>query len=212
MRVPLVSAIQLLSTLFALELYAQDEVSNEHDARYKKPVLMPTEEQPSTRNFGIGIGSMGGYGIAAINLRGKIPTGTDGLPWVGLELGGGWTPPGGYQLTAGPVGSVNDEKNKWRIVSGAAAVLLHFHRMHYLPVRAGFDIGRSVYFLLGYGFEHLNLEGFFSWGVEVGILYQPFLKQNIGNLVQCRADIECASKEMWPVIPYVRFSLHFYVV
>ena len=180
--------------------------------KYKTPELMASRPEPETRSFGLGIGTMGGFGIAALDVRGKIDTGSAVLPWVGLEPGGGWTPPNGYQLTAGPVGKVNEEKNKWRIVSVAASVLLYFHRMHYLPIRSGWDLGRSVYFMLGYGFEHLNHEGFFSWGVEAGILYQPFIEQNIEKLVDCGNQLECQDNEFWPVIPYVGFSLHFYLV
>ncbi|MCP4606230.1 MAG: HEAT repeat domain-containing protein [Proteobacteria bacterium] len=186
-----------------------EDVEKEYD-KYRQPSLSLDEKEPTTRYLAIGFGSMGGYGIAAMDVRGRIPTKAAGLPWIGIELGGGWTPPGGYQLTAGPVGDVNHDKNKWRIISAAGSVLFYFYRMHYIPLRVGWDIGRGVYTMLGYGFEYLNVEGFFSWGVEAGILYQPVIKKKIDKLVVCDEDNSCTRTEFWPVIPYVRFSLHFY--
>lgn len=179
--------------------------------RYKMPEIAFNKKEEETRVFAVGFGTMGGFGIAALDFRGRIPTGSQVLPWVGLELGGGWTPPGIYEFTTGPVGDVNDEDNKWRILSWAGSVLLYFHRMHYIPVRTGWDVGRGMYFILGYGFEHLNMEGFFSWGVEVGILYQPQIEDKIDNLVTCEAADNCEDRELWPLIPWIRFSLHFYL-
>lgn len=178
-------------------------VTEERD-KYKMPELTYNEKVIVTRVFGLGFGTMGGYGIASLDVRGRIKTGAAGLPWVGIELGGGWTPPTGYQIVAGPIGGVNDKDNKWKIISVAGAAMLYFHRSHYVPVRAGWDVGRGVYFLLGYGYEQLNDEGFFSWGGEVGLLYQPLIADNIDNLVSDRDSL-------WPVIPYVRFVLHFYL-
>jgi hypothetical protein len=177
---------------------------NRERDKYKMPELTYDKEEIVTRNLALGFGTMGGYGIAAIDMRGRIKTGAAGLPWVGIELGGGWTPPTGYQIVAGPIGKVNDEENKWRIISVAGSALLYFQRSHYVPIRAGWDVGRGMYFLLGYGYESLNDEGFFSWGGEVGILYQPLIGDNIGNLVS-------EKDSLWPVIPYVRFTLHFYL-
>jgi hypothetical protein len=68
-----------------------------------------------------------------------------------------------------------------------------------------------VYGILGYGFEFLNQEGFFSWGVEAGITYQPMIHKRIDNLVDCSEGDSCSKSELWPVIPFVRFSLHFYL-
>ncbi len=193
---------------------ADPEAEMERD-KYKAPTLSIEEsaKAPQTRHIAIGFGTMGGYGIAALDVRGRIPTGAAGLPWVGVELGGGWTPPTGYQITAGPVGNVNHDPNRWRIISAGGSVLLYFHRMHYVPVRTGWDIGRGMYAILGYGFEHLNVEGFFSWGVEVGILYQPVIEKKLDKIVVCDGDSDCETEkeELWPVIPFVRFSLHFYL-
>jgi hypothetical protein len=60
--------------------------------------------------------------------------------------------------------------------------------------------------MFGYGFEHLNEEGFFSWGIEIGMLIQPVIEDNIDNLVE-----NPQINDLWPVIPYVRFVLHFYL-
>jgi len=193
---------------------ASDEKEAEEQERdkYRKPSLRLQQqiEEPKTRYMGIGFGTMGGYGIASMDVRGRIPTGNEYLPWVGIEVGGGWTPPKGYQITAGPVGDVNHDPKKWRIISAGGAVLLYFHRMHYVPLRMGWDIGRGIYTLLGYGFEHLAQEGFFSWGAEVGILIQPAIKKNIDNIVVCDEDVDCKFDEIWLAIPFARFTLHFY--
>ncbi len=167
----------------------------------------PTEE---TRHFGIGIGVMGGYGVIALNLRGRIPTGIRYLPWVGIEAGGGWTPRQLYTVTAGPVDRIDaEEKNK--LFSGAGALLLYPHRQHYAVVRGGYDIGRGGYALFGYGLEMLNPNGFVSWGVEAGILYQPIIDEKIKRVNTCDETNSCTS-ETWPVAPYVRFSVHFYPI
>ena len=200
------------STDGPMDGFPADTASPQRDA-YKKPELIIQVAQSTERqkNFGIGIGSMGGFGIAALSLRGTIPTGSSVLPWVGIELGGGWTPPAFYQLMVGPIGEITHKDNKWWIFSGAASVLLYFHRMHYIPLRAGFDPGRGVYGILGYGFEYLNEEGFFSWGVEAGITYQPMIHKRIDNLVDCSSGDQCSKSELWPIIPFIRFSLHFYL-
>ena len=182
------------------------------DEKHKQPSLSLDENEPVTKYFAFGIGSMGGYGIAALTLRGRIPTGLPGLPWIGVEAGAGWTPPGGYALTAGPVDEINNEDYKWKIITGAGGVLFFLHRLHYIAVRGGFDIGRSGFGLVGYGFEHLNQEGFFSWGVEAGIVIQPGIDGSIDNLVVCDPGSECSTDDLWPVVPYVRFSLHFYLI
>jgi len=174
--------------------------------RYKQPELLTLDEKKEivTRYLALGIGTMGGYGIASLSLRGRIPTKSPALPWVGVEVGSGWTPPKGYQITAGPVGDVDVDDDRWRIVSVAGAVLLYFHRWHYVAMRGGWDRGRGGYAVAGYGFEHLNDEGFFSWGAEVGLLYQPVIRDKIETIVSKPEDT-------WPIVPYVRFSLHFYL-
>ncbi len=185
-----------------------DELDN-----YRKPELATGEGDLITRKFALGLGTMGGYGLAAIDARFRIHTGAEGLPYVGIELGGGWSPPAVYPVISGPIGDISNEDNKWKIISGGAAVLLYLHRLHYIAARGGIDIGQGPYAILGYGFEQLNVEGFFSWGVEVGILYHPVIVDWVDNLVDCNdPDSNCTSDELWPVIPYVRFSLHFYLI
>lgn len=185
-----------------------DPVEPVEDEDHKKPQLREKTEEVFTRHFAIGLGTMGGYGIAALNLRGRIPTGSSGLPWVGLEIGGGWSPPSGYAVISGLRDPVTDDAIRWRIISGGGGVLLFFHRSHYMPIRAGFDIGQGPYVLLGYGFEVLNEEGFFGWGGELGILYHPVMKDWVGKLVDGDPD----NTEFWPVVPFARFVLHFYLV
>jgi len=180
------------------------------DDGFPMPSLLSTEIEPTTRHLAFGLGTMGGFGIAAFDVRGRIATGSAALPWVGLEIGGGWTPPNGYQIVSGMTADITDDDVRWKLISGAASVLLYFHRWHYVPIRGGFDIGQGPYAILGYGFEHLNEEGFFSWGVEIGLLYHPVVEDWIGNVTDCSGDA-CASAA-WPVIPFVRFSLHFYPV
>ena len=177
---------------------------------FPMPSLINEEPVVDTRHFAFGFGSMGGYGIAAFDVRGRIATGADALPWVGFEIGGGWTPPDVYPIVSGLTADITDDDIRWKLISGAAAVLLYFHRWHYVPLRGGFDPGQGPYAILGYGFEHLNDEGFFSWGVEIGLLYHPVVKDWIGNVTDCQGDA-CADAA-WPVIPYIRFSLHFYLV
>ena len=187
------------------------EATYRGDSKYRKPTLSLDKDEPKTRRLAIGLGTMGGFGFISADLRGRIPTGAEYLPYVGIELGGGWTPPALYVVTAGPTGDINNEDYKWKIISGAVSVLFYFHRMHYAAVRGGFDVGRGPYAILAYGFEYLNQEGFFSWGVEAGILIQPGIENFIDNLVTCDDDNDC-EEELWPVIPCVRFSLHFYPV
>jgi hypothetical protein len=179
------------------------------DEDHRRPTLEVKEVELRTRHFAFGLGTMGGYGIAALDLRGRIPTGAGGLPWIGIEVGGGWTPPTGYPIVSGLANDqITDDAIRWRLISGAAAVLLFFHRNHYVPIRGGFDVGQGPYFMLGYGFEVLNEEGFFGWGGEVGILYHPVMGDWVGRIVDERA----ADSAFWPVVPYARFVLHFYIV
>jgi hypothetical protein len=181
----------------------------EEDERYRMPTMSLDDKEPKTRLLAVGIGIMGGYGFAAAHLRGRIPTGFKYLPWIGIEAGAGWTPPALYVVTAGPVGDVNGD-DKWKIISGAGGVLLYPHRMHYATVRGGFDIGRGGYALIGYGLEVLNDEGFVSWGVEAGIVIQPAIENMVDNISVCsEGDPDCHG-DLWPVIPYTRFSIHFY--
>jgi hypothetical protein len=181
------------------------------ESKYRQPKLTVEKEEPKTRRLGIGLGTMGGLGFVALDLRGRIPTRSEYLPFVGIEFGGGWTPPALYPVTAGPVGKIDNQDYKWRIFSGALSVLLYFHRMHYGAVRVGFDVGRGPYALFTYGFEFLNDNGFFSWGLEAGILTQPGIETYIDNLVTCEEDNSC-NEDRWPVIPCVRFSLHLYPI
>ena len=177
---------------------------------YRQPSMSLQQKESETRKLAIGLGVMGGYGVVSVSLRGRIPTGIKYLPWIGIEAGAGWTPPQLYVITSGPVDKV-DSDDKWKIFSGAGALLLYPHRLHYAALRGGFDIGRGGYAVIGYGFEMLNDEGFISWGVEVGILIQPALDNRIKRLNTCDETNSCDA-ERWPAIPYIRFSLHFYPV
>ncbi|MDD5306539.1 MAG: HEAT repeat domain-containing protein [Deltaproteobacteria bacterium] len=183
---------------------------------YRRPELKEDgEAKEQTRLFAVGLGTMGGYGIAALDLRFRIATGNEILPWVGLELGGGWSPPNFmYWFISGMMEEIT--KDQWLLISGAGGVLLYFHRLFYVPVRAGFDLGQGPYFLLGGGFEGLNDEGFFSWGVEAGILVHPWTLDYMKKVTDCGAADQdpnyCEENQAWPVIPFIRFSLHFYLV
>jgi hypothetical protein len=182
---------------------------------YKRPELKQDEEtKEETRLFAVGLGTMGGYGIAALDLRFRIATGNGTLPWVGLELGGGWSPPNFlYWVVSGMMEDVTTDK--WLLISGAGGALLYFHRLHYVPVRVGFDPGQGPYFMLGYGFEGLNDEGFFSWGVEAGLLVHPWTLDYMKKVTDCEDESDasyCKDNQAWPVIPFIRFSLHFYLV
>jgi len=180
---------------------------------YVKPTLKDEEPVLNTRHFAFGLGSMGGYGIAALNLRFRIQTGNEHLPSVGIELGGGWTPHQVYMITSGLLDEIDEtDPNRWKLISGGGAVLLYFHRMHYVPLRCAFDIGQGPYVIAGYGFEGLNEEGFFSWGVEVGILIHTVATEWTPNITDCEDEGNCGEKAPWPVVPYVRFVLHFYLV
>lgn len=182
-----------------------------NDAEYYRQPTMSLNNHPlETRKLAIGIGVMGGYGLVAATLRGRIPTGIKYLPSIGIEVGAGWTPPQLYIITAGPVDDIDGE-DRWKIISAAGALLLYPHRMHYAVVRGGFDIGRGGYAVLGYGLEMLNDEGFISWGIELGILIQPVIDQRIKQLTTCDENNTC-DQETWPAIPYARFSLHFYPI
>ena len=181
------------------------------DNRYRMPSMTLNDKGPETRHLAVGLGIMGGYGFIALDLRGRIATGAKYLPWVGIEAGGGWTPPALYIVTAGPVGDINGD-DKWKIISGAGGVLLYPHRMHYAAIRGGFDIGRGGYAVVGYGLEVLNDEGFISWGVEAGIVIQPAIENMIDNVSVCSRDEPDCHGDLWPVIPYVRFSLRFYPI
>jgi hypothetical protein len=198
--------------IFAPETDAASAKAEDGDegGAFPMPSILQAEAEPVTRHFALGFGSMGGFGIAAFDVRGRIATGSDGLPWVGFEIGGGWTPPTGYQIVSGLTEEITDDDIRWKLISGAAGLLLYFHRWHYVPIRGGFDPGQGPYAVLGYGFEHLNDEGFFSWGIEVGLLYHPVVKDWIGNVTDCDGD--ACEEAVWPVIPYIRFSLHFYLV
>ncbi len=182
--------------------------------KYRMPELLdPVPEPEEAKTFAVGVGSMGTYGVASIDFRFRIDTGGQILPWIGLEIGGGWTPPGGYQLIAGRIDDITDGENQWKIIHGGGGVLLYLHRDHYIPLRGAFDLGQGPYGSVGYGYEQLNFEGFFSWGFEVGMLFHPGMSRFIDNLVDCEAQgAKCSSDELWPVVPYVRFSLHFYLV
>jgi len=180
------------------------------DDTYKAPeIVKPKEEEIQTLHFAFGFGSMGGYGLAAINVRGRIPVPAKYLPWIGLELGGGWTPPQVYVMISGLMDPVTDDDARWKLISGGAAILFYLHRNHYVPLRAGFDPGQGPYGQIGYGFEMLNNEGFFSWGLEIG-LHVHFASESFAKEIvkpEHRAD-----PEIWPVAPFVRFVLHFYLI
>ncbi len=180
------------------------------DEYYRKPTMSLGNHPPETRKLAVGIGVMGGYGVVNATLRGRIPTGIKYMPWIGIEAGAGWTPPPLYVITAGPVDKI-DSADKWKIISGAGALLLYPHRMHYAAIRGGFDIGRGGYAMFGYGFEMLNDEGFISWGIELGVLVQPVIDKRIDRLTTCDEHDSC-NQETWPAIPYARFSIHFYPI
>jgi hypothetical protein len=182
------------------------------DAHKAPEVKKPPEETIHTRHFAFGFGSMGGYGIAAINFRGRIPLPVKYLPWLGVELGGGWSPPQGYAIISGLMDPVTDRGVRWKLISGAAAVLFYLHRSHYLPLRGGFDTGQGPYIQLGYGFEMLNDEGFMSWGVEVGLHIHPVAVKYAREIVDPEDRSDGGDPAIWPVAPFVRFSLHFYPI
>jgi hypothetical protein len=173
---------------------------------YKKPSIEPFKPEKETRHFAAGIGTMGGYGMISLDLRGRIATGWSALPWIGIEVGGGWTPPGAYLVTAGPLENTDNDDHRMLIFSAAGAVLLYPARIHYAALRGGFDIGRGGYGVIAYGLEMLDDKGFFSWGVEGGILIQPGINNWIGKI--CSGN-QC-DQDLWPVIPCVRLSVQFY--
>lgn len=195
----------ILGTALEVEDTAKEE---ESDNEYKKPTIMDDEIELQTRHFALGFGTMGGYGIAALDVRGRIPTGAPGLPWIGLEGGVGWTPPTGFPIISGYTDDMTDSDTRWKIISPGGAVLLYLHRNHYIPLRAGWNVGQGPFFMLGYGFEILNEEGFFSWGGELGILYHPIVEDWIGNVAKKGNE----NPDVWPVVPFVRLVLHFYLV
>lgn len=176
------------------------------DEDYKKPSVKALEPRKETRHFAVGIGTMGGLGVISLNLRGRFATGSNGLPFIAVEVGGGWTPPPMYIVTMGPMDNVDNEDNRMLLFTGSAALLLYPGRIHYAAFRGGFDIGRGPYGVLAYGLEMLNDEGFFSWGVEAGILIQPAVASWIDKI----CEGETCGEDLWPVIPCVRFSLQFY--
>lgn len=183
------------------------------EPEYKIPTLLANLDPMVTRKFAVGFGSMGGYGLAALDLRLRLPTTSELLPWIGIELGGGWTPPAAFQLIAGRMDDVRDEKNLGtKTFSYGAAALLYVHREHYVPIRFGFNLVEGPYGALGYGYEALNLEGFFSWGFEVGMNIHPGMSHFVDSIVDCTGDAHCGKDDLWPVVPYVRLSLHFYPV
>ncbi len=179
----------------------------ESDDGFKKPTIMNDEIELKTRHIALGFGTMGGYGIAALDVRGRIPTGAPGLPWVGLEAGVGWTPPTGFPIISGYTDDMTDSDTRWKIISPGGAVLLYLHRNHYIPLRSGWNVGQGPFFMLGYGFELLNEEGFFSWGGELGILYHPVVEDWIDNVAKKGTE----NPNVWPVVPFVRLVLHFYL-
>jgi hypothetical protein len=187
-----------------------EEADDAHKApKFKKP----KDESIQTRHFAFGFGSMGGYGLAAIDFRGRIPLPVKYLPWLGIELGGGWTPPQVYVIVSGLTDTVTGDDIRWKLISGGAAVLFYLHRMHYIPLRFSFDLGQGPIGQIGYGFEMLNDEGFLSWGVEIGLLIHPAANKYAKEIV----DIEDRNGDgdnpaIWPVAPFARFSLHFYPI
>jgi hypothetical protein len=176
------------------------------DRRSQKTSMEPLRPEKETRRFAAGIGTMGGYGMISLDLRGRFATGWSALPWIGIEVGGGWTPPGAYLVTAGPLENADNDDYRMLIFSAAGAVLLYPGRIHYAALRGGFDVGRGGYGVIAYGLEMLDDKGFFSWGVEGGILIQPGISNWIDRI--CEGD-ECA-EDLWPVIPCVRFSVQIY--
>jgi len=183
------------------------------DDSHKAPELVkPKEEEVQTLHFAFGFGSMGGYGLAAIDARGRIPTPAKYLPWIGIELGGGWTPPQVYVVVSGLMDPVTEDDQRWKLISGGAAILFYLHRNHYIPLRAGFDMGQGPYGQIGYGFEMLNKEGFFSWGLEIG-LHVHFASESFAREIVDVEDYSDGNKPMiWPVAPFARFVLHFYLI
>jgi len=182
------------------------------DDSHKAPELVkPKEEEIQTLHFAFGFGSMGGYGLAAINVRGRIPVPAKYLPWIGLELGGGWTPPQVYAMVSGLIDPVTEDDSRWKLISGGAAILFYLHRNHYIPLRCGFDPGQGVYGQIGYGFEMLNTEGFFSWGLEIGLHIHPSAVKFAREIVDPE-DRDNGDPEIWVVAPFARFVLHFYLI
>ncbi|MCU0663310.1 MAG: HEAT repeat domain-containing protein [Myxococcota bacterium] len=179
---------------------------------FKQPTLLANAEAEVTRRFAVGFGSMGGYGLLALDLRLRLSTTSELLPWVGIELGGGWTPPEAFQLIAGRMDDTRDEDNLGtKTFSYGAAALLYVHREHYVPIRFGFNLVEGPFGALGYGYEALNPEGFFSWGFEVGINIHPGMHNFVDTIVDCEPEsARCGKDDLWPVVPYVRLSLHFY--
>jgi hypothetical protein len=188
------------------------ETSAPVDDSHKAPELVkPKEEEVQTLHFAFGFGSMGGYGLAAIDARGRIPTPAKYLPWIGIEIGGGWTPPQVYAMVSGLIDPVTEDDRRWKLISGGAAILFYLHRNHYIPLRGGFDMGQGPYIQLGYGFEMLNKEGFFSWGLEVGLHVHPAAEKFARDIVDPE-DRDNGDAEIWVVAPFVRFVLHFYLI
>jgi hypothetical protein len=183
------------------------------DDAYKVPELVkPKEEEIQTLHFAFGFGSMGGYGLAAIDMRGRIPVPAKYLPWIGIELGGGWTPPQVYVMVSGLMDPVTGDDVRWKLISGGAAILFYLHRNHYIPLRGGFDIGQGPYGQIGYGFEMLNTEGFFSWGLEVGLHIHPAAAKFARKIVERDDYSDGNNPNIWVVAPFVRFVLHFYLI
>jgi hypothetical protein len=183
------------------------------DDAYKAPeIVKPKEEEIQTLHFAFGFGSMGGYGLAAIDARGRIPVPAKYLPWIGIELGGGWTPPQVYVLVSGLIDPVTEDAKRWKLISGGAAILFYLHRNHYIPLRGGFDMGQGPYGQLGYGFEMLNDEGFFSWGLELGLLIHPAAVTFARKIVDPGDRSDGADPKIWVVAPFARFVLHFYLI
>ncbi len=178
------------------------------DDNQEKSAVRVFRPKRDVRHLAIGLGSMGGFGIVALDLRGRIPTGISILPWIGIEIGGGWTPPSLYVVTAGPVDNTSNDDHRLQLFNAIGGVLLYPAKMHYAAVRGGFDIARGGYGVLAYGLEVLTRNGLFSWGVEAGILIQPAIKKYIDNL--CEGEV--CDEELWPVIPCVRFSVQLYPV
>jgi hypothetical protein len=182
------------------------------DAHKAPEFVKPKEEEIQTLHFAFGFGSMGGYGLAAINVRGRIPVPAKYLPWIGLELGGGWTPPQVYVMVSGLMDPVTGDDVRWKLISGGAAILFYLHRNHYIPLRGGFDIGQGPYGQIGYGFEMLNNEGFFSWGVEIGLHIHPAATKFAREIVDPGDYSDGKNPQIWIVAPFVRFVLHFYLI
>ena len=107
---------------------------------------------------------------------------------------------------------VTDDDARWKLISGGLAVLFYLHRNHYIPLRAGFDPGQGFYGQIGYGFEMLNKEGFFSWGLELGLLIHPGAVDWAREIVDPEDYSDGADPKIWPVAPFARFVLHFYLI